>query len=45
MKPAGPPEQTGSGEYAKSSVLRMLVCKFLCNINDIRAFIVGQEPL
>ena len=39
MKPAGQPEQAGRGKYLKSRVLRMLVRKFLYNVNDARALL------
>ena len=39
MKPAGQCEQAGCGEYPKRHVLRMLVRRFLCNVNDTRALI------
>ena len=39
MKPAGQPEQAGCGEYPKSRILCILVHKFLCDVNDTRAFI------
>ena len=34
MKPAGQPEQNGCGEWAKNRVLRMMVRKLICNVND-----------
>ena len=39
MKPAGQPEQAGRGEYIRGRVLRMLVPKFLCNVNDTRTLV------
>ena len=39
MKPAGQPEQADFSEYPKSCILRMLACKFLCDVNDTRALI------
>ena len=47
MKPAGQPEQAGRGELPKSHILRMLVCKFLCYVDDTRALTMrpGSSPL
>ena len=39
MKPSGQPEQADCGAWPKSRVLRMLVRKFICNINDTRALV------
>ena len=39
MKPAGQPEQAGCGEWLKSRVLRMMVRRFICNVNDTRGLI------
>ena len=39
MKPVGKPKQSGCGVYHKSRVLRMLLRKFLCNVNDTRVLI------
>ena len=39
MKPASQPDQAGCGQLPKNCVLRMLVHKFLCNVNNTRALI------
>ena len=39
IKPAGQPEQAVCGNKPKFRVLRMMVCTFLCNVNDTKALI------
>ena len=44
MKPAGQPEQASFDELLKSRLLRMLVHRFICNVNDMRALIGPCPP-